>query len=101
MKSGVMAIVATLGVVSNASIARSVQFTAPHTPPSTTFVTVSGGNTCPKGTTDLYAGSSVIFRSVGTGSLTEDTRCWKTPPTSTTQIEVTILGPCIVCRFGR
>ena len=87
--------------VAAAATVQGAQFTAPHTPPSTTFVTVSGGNACPKGTTELYSGSSVVFRNTGNGNLTEDTRCWKNAPTSTADVDVVVLGPCVVCRFGR
>jgi hypothetical protein len=100
MKLGIMA--ASVGLVACASIARGAQFAVnQHTTPDATFVVVSGGGTCPAGTKQLYAGSSVIFRNAGNGNLTEDTRCWQTPPESTAQVEVAVLGPCIVCRFGR
>jgi len=65
-----------------------------------TVVVVSGGSSCPTGTTELYAGSSVVFRNPNSGNLTEDARCWQTPPSSTTQVDVLILSSCVVCRFG-
>jgi len=63
-------------------------------------VVVSGGSTCPTGTTPLYAGSDVVFRNPNNGNLTEDARCWQTAPSPTTEVGVAVVGPCVVCRLA-
>ncbi len=91
-----LAMMASVALVACASIASA----KPHTAADTSFVQVSGGSTCPAETTEIVAGSSVIFRNTNNGNFTEDARCWQTPPASTAQVDVVILGPCVVCRFG-
>jgi len=92
-----LAIMASLSLIACASIA----FAKPHTPADTNLMVVTGGTACPEGTTELVTGSSVIFRNTNNGNLTEDARCWQSPPASTTQVDVLVLGPCVVCRFGQ
>ena len=94
MKLGVM--VASVGLIACASVA----WAKPHVAADTSFLIVSGGSTCPTGTTELHTGSSVIFKNPSNGNLTEDARCWETAPSPTVDVGVVILGPCVVCRFG-
>jgi hypothetical protein len=70
-----------------------------HEPADASVVIVSGGTTCPTGTTELFAGSSVVFRNPNNGNLTEDARCWQTAPTETSDLGVLVLGPCVACRL--
>ena len=78
----------------------SVALAKPHLAADTSFLQVSGGSACPAETTQVVTGSNVIFRNTNNGNLSEDARCWQTPPASTSQVDVLILGPCVVCRFG-
>ncbi len=94
MKRAMVAVGA--GLLLSAAIASAAQ----HTPADTTFMILSGGTTCPSGTTQLYTGFSIALRNPGNGNLTEETRCWQTPPVSTTHVDIEILAPCAVCRFG-
>jgi hypothetical protein len=71
-----------------------------HVAPDTNVVIVPGGSACPAGTTQLHTGSSVIFKNPGNGNLTEDARCWQSTPSTTSEVTVVVLGPCVVCRFG-
>ena len=87
---------AVVGLLACTSVASAKS----HGAADVTFVIVSGGTTCPANTTQLYTGSSVIFRNPTNGNLTEDARCWQTPPASTTQVDVLVLGSCVACRFG-
>jgi hypothetical protein len=91
-----LAMIVGAALVACASIAAA----KPHTAADTSFLQISGGSTCPAETTQVVTGSTVIFRNANNGNLTEDARCWQTPPASTSQVDVLILGPCVVCRFG-
>ena len=91
-----LAMIAGVALVACASIASA----KPHTAPDTSFLQISGGSACPAETTPVVTGSNVIFRNTNNGNLTEDARCWQTPPAATSQVDVLILGPCVVCRFG-
>jgi hypothetical protein len=88
--------IASLVLVAGASLAAAKS----HTAADTNLMGISGGTTCPAGTTQVAVGSHVIYRNPNNGNLTEDARCWTTVPASTSQIEVDVLGPCVVCRFG-
>ncbi len=94
MKLGMMA--AGVGLIACASVA----WAKPHELFEVSVVIVSGGGTCPADTTELYAGSAVVFRNPNNGNLTEDARCWQTAPSATTDVGVAAVGPCVVCRFG-
>jgi hypothetical protein len=89
-------VIAGLALAACASVAAAKS----HTAADTNLVGISGATTCPAGTTQVAAGSHVIYRNPNNGNLTEDARCWATVPASTAQIEVNVLGPCVVCRFG-
>jgi hypothetical protein len=73
---------------------------AKHVAPDTNVVIVPGASSCPTGTTEVHTGYSVIFKNPGNGNLVEDARCWQTPPSTTSEVTVLVLGPCVVCRFG-
>ena len=95
-------LVVSAGLIACASIATGAQFTPNrHTSADTSFMVLSGGGACPSGTTLLYTGSSIVLRNPGNGNLTEDARCWQVPPTPTAHVDVEVLAPCAVCRFGR
>ena len=91
-----LAMIAGVALVACASVAAA----KPHTAADTGFLQISGGSACPAETTQMVTGSNVIFRNTNNGNLTEDARCWQSPPASTSQVDVLILGPCVVCRFG-
>ena len=72
-----------------------------HSAPDTNVLAVAGASTCPDGTVLVHTGTSVIFKNTNSGNITEDARCWVTPPATSVDAVVVILGPCVVCRFGR
>jgi len=94
MKLGTM--VLAIGLI----VCTSVAWAKPREPADASIVIVSGGSTCPAGTTELYAGSDVVFRNPDNGNLTEGARCWQTAPSATTEVGVAVVGPCVVCRLA-
>ena len=93
MKLASIAVLALLGCA-------SVAWAKPHVAANTNVIVVSGATACPAGTTEVHSGASLIFKNTNNGNLTEDTRCWETPPSTSVDAVVVILGPCVVCRFG-